>query len=75
VVVVGERPGQVPRLLVLGARPRCAAADVVHLRPPPPTSGEVRCVGFRAPTRGKCVEREEGRLRVVFVTSDLGYYW
>lgn len=31
VVVVGQRAGQVPGLLVLGAGTRCAAADVVHL--------------------------------------------
>jgi hypothetical protein len=57
VVVVGERPGQVPRLLVLGARPRCATADVVHLRPPPPPGRwPVKCTvkaGESATTRGK----------------------
>jgi hypothetical protein len=39
-VVVGQRSGQVPGLLVLGARTaRCTAADVVHHPRPPGSRG------------------------------------
>lgn len=60
VVVVGQRSGQVPGLLVLGARTRCTAADVVHLPGRllrPPGSRPVKGVGW-----GSELRREVWRL-------------